>query len=555
MNATMQRAIALEEINRWDEALELYVELSNADPSDDFPKCRVATALQRLGRLDDAHAAATSAVVAFPNSYRAFNALGEVLRAMGRDGEALEAYLRAADHCPHLALLHRNVAIAAKNTGDLRLAVEAVARAIDLDPTDPWNHLMAGSVELHTKDYDAAEAHIRRSLALAPEDAECHRQLARVAELRGEWATAIEGFTTTLRLDPLNSWAPKGLLNAMIRQRLDRGEIDDAEGIITDYMERFAELDHGEQSLDQVLEVARRAGYHCFAIVGRYDAALDLLDRELPAARRNADTPFLRARLARQISTRAEYLNRLGRHDEAISCAEEALDIARAVHAAEPSAHGDCLQEALEGLTATLAAAGELQRSVLTARERVVVCRELPTTLGRDEHLVWALCALSERLASVNDWSPALAAIDEAVAMRERKFDYSGAASDGSRYAEELAHQASHLLGARRVKEACTTSRAAHDLHRRFVTPADRHMFDRFLVEHAKVLDGAKEHEEAVMVLDEAIASMRELVTRHIPIFTFERLQSNPDRLSASLEEALLLRERILAARATPELH
>ncbi|WP_010216376.1 sulfotransferase [Sphingomonas sp. PAMC 26621] len=94
-----------------------------------------ATALQHLGRLDEALTDARRAVAAAPDSGEAHNILGEVLQAQNAIGAAIAAFDRAATSvgfAPEKALTNRGVALMER--GDRDAAIATFERVLDQYP-------------------------------------------------------------------------------------------------------------------------------------------------------------------------------------------------------------------------------------------------------------------------------------------------------------------------------------------------------------------------------------------------------------------------------------
>jgi tetratricopeptide (TPR) repeat protein len=146
-----------------------------------------------------------------PKDAPACNAAGVCFQETGNPAAALEHYLRAMTIQPDLAETYNNLGVVLLHEHDLAGASEHFQQALELDPTyaDAWNNVAllhrdrheyleaietfrtaltlkpnsseieAGLGEVLSLVYDpTAEAHLRRALALAPEKAERHWNLA-----------------------------------------------------------------------------------------------------------------------------------------------------------------------------------------------------------------------------------------------------------------------------------------------------------------------------------------------------------------------------------------
>jgi YaiO family outer membrane protein len=80
--------------------------------------------------------------------------------------------------------------VAARQAGNPEAALKHLGRAAQAEPENADIHLQIGLAQLALGNLDAAEAAFRRTLDLAPDYADARLGLARVAQRRGDWATA-----------------------------------------------------------------------------------------------------------------------------------------------------------------------------------------------------------------------------------------------------------------------------------------------------------------------------------------------------------------------------
>ena len=181
-------SLALLETDEPAEALRVAGAAAGAAPQEEWPHRLASCALQRLGRLPEAVAAAAAAIDADP-----FGALPRVQFA-----EAARAH-----------------------GVDLRAARRAAEEAVALDPELVDAHLALGRVAAAQRRTRDAEAAFRAALRLDPECGLAHRQLARlrmngwadgrVAPSGAALGAAAAGFGTSLRTDPTAAQGRAGL--------------------------------------------------------------------------------------------------------------------------------------------------------------------------------------------------------------------------------------------------------------------------------------------------------------------------------------------------------
>ncbi len=106
--------------------------------------------LRRLGRDEEALEAFLKAIELDPRDAAAWRGKGTSLGRLGRDEEALEAFLEATELDPKDAASWRNKGTALARLGRDKEALQAFFRAIDLEPkyADTWRHKVTGLVRL-----------------------------------------------------------------------------------------------------------------------------------------------------------------------------------------------------------------------------------------------------------------------------------------------------------------------------------------------------------------------------------------------------------------------
>ena len=152
-------------------------EASMLTPDDAEVHANHAAALRRLGRLDDAMAAARAALDLDPRSSPAMNNLGNVLRDAGRLSESEAAYRAALAVAPGFADAWANLAWVLSLNGQPRAAEEAAREAIALDGGhgNAFNNL--GLALMRQGRLGEAEVALRRAIEIRPDFALPHSNL------------------------------------------------------------------------------------------------------------------------------------------------------------------------------------------------------------------------------------------------------------------------------------------------------------------------------------------------------------------------------------------
>jgi adenylate cyclase len=85
----------------------------------------------------------------------------------------------------------------------LRTGLETAKRAVAMDDDDPYAHFVLSLAMVLHREYDGGLAEVRRCLALAPNSAEGHLQLASLRYYCGDPSGSIETLNAYMGLDPL----------------------------------------------------------------------------------------------------------------------------------------------------------------------------------------------------------------------------------------------------------------------------------------------------------------------------------------------------------------
>ncbi|GHF55288.1 hypothetical protein GCM10010218_40930 [Streptomyces mashuensis] len=196
----LRRAGALLDLERFEQAAELYVRYLAEEPGNawawgDLARCKV-----RTGDREGALAAADAAVAADPQCDYAWRMRAFVLPLLGRLDEAVEASRTAVRLGPEEAnnhsMLARSLVIAADHEG----AFQAALKAVELRPDDAGLHFNLAHPAHRTGRHDIREKALLECLRLDPQNADARAQLAelrdeagriKLPELAGEYTAAL----------------------------------------------------------------------------------------------------------------------------------------------------------------------------------------------------------------------------------------------------------------------------------------------------------------------------------------------------------------------------
>jgi tetratricopeptide (TPR) repeat protein len=227
--------------------------------------------------------------------------------------------------------------------------------------------------------------------------------------------------------------------------------------------------------------------------------------RELVTADRDSVLPDL----AGAVNNLANRLSEVGRRDEALAAAREAVDLRRKLVEFNRDAYLPDLAASVNNLAVHLAAAGWRDEALAASQEAVDLDREL-VALNRDAYLpdlAMSVNNLAVDLAEAGRRAEALMAAREAVDLRRKLVKLNRDA-----YLPDLAvsvnNLANRLAAAGRRDEALAAAREAVDLRRKLVK-LNR---DAYLPNLAVSVNNLAVHLAEVSRRDEALAAAREAV-------------------------------------------
>ena len=187
--------------------------------------CNLATALQAVGRADEALAHYRRAVALDANYADAHNNLGALLEKRGARADAAAAYRRAIAAAPGHAAAHHNLAQILRLAGKLDEAIPLYRRALEINPAYAEAHHGLGAALTRKNQVDEAIACFRRAVELKPDYAEAWNNLGNRLKQQGKPDEAETCYRQALAASPnyVDAWNNLGNL-AYRRGRLDEAE-------------------------------------------------------------------------------------------------------------------------------------------------------------------------------------------------------------------------------------------------------------------------------------------------------------------------------------------
>ncbi len=212
----LERAEGLCELRRYEEALALLSRAVASDPDNPHAWCLMAQAQLGLYRYREALQAAETAIPLAPDEEWPHRLASVALEGLGNYVQAARAAKEAARLAPHTCRAWR-----------LDEARAGSDRALVLAPDEADVHVAAGTVAAAAGHRGEAETHFRRALAIEPDNAAAHNELARLhlkhahAANPAGLARAAEGFATAVRSDP-RAAVSRHNLDLVVREFLTR---------------------------------------------------------------------------------------------------------------------------------------------------------------------------------------------------------------------------------------------------------------------------------------------------------------------------------------------
>ncbi|MEU9699849.1 tetratricopeptide repeat protein [Streptomyces sp. NPDC047981] len=205
----LDRADALFDVGRYEQAAALAAQHLANDPDDGAALVLLARCQHRLGREREALDTVERALRADPDALPGWLMRTHILLALRRYEEAEQAARHSVELAPqywgsHYALgtvLDRSVRMERR-----REAYEAARTAVALAPEESDAHFLVGLTAQRTGNHRIAQQAYETALRLDPESSEAHNNLSllhlrRRWFRRGAWTKAAEGFVESAALD------------------------------------------------------------------------------------------------------------------------------------------------------------------------------------------------------------------------------------------------------------------------------------------------------------------------------------------------------------------
>ncbi|MBW5485172.1 tetratricopeptide repeat protein [Streptomyces bambusae] len=213
--STIDRAELFHDLGRYPQAAELAARHLAGQPDDTRALILLARCQRSMGDLNAALATVEEALRLEPDDAYPWMVRADTLSKLGRLQEAVAAARRAVELAPLFWGSHHALAVVLERSGNraLRTDAYAVARhATSLAPEEASAHFMVGLIAQRLGDLRTARTAYETTLRLDPQSSEAHNNLAMLDQRRSAfnpraWTRAAEGFVNSAALDVEDTYA------------------------------------------------------------------------------------------------------------------------------------------------------------------------------------------------------------------------------------------------------------------------------------------------------------------------------------------------------------
>jgi tetratricopeptide (TPR) repeat protein len=298
-------AVALDNLDRYEEALEASNKALGLDHKNVLALSNKAFSLNSLGRHTEALKASNEAIGLDPkHAVIAWLNKGVSLDGLGRHKEALEAFNETIKLAPKFAQAWSNKTSVLRKLGRHKEALEALNKVVELDPKrgpDIWNNkaYLLNSLDRPKEALDASD----KALLLDPIDPTTWINRGVSLGSLGRHEEALNAYNEAIKLDPMfaEAWSHK----ACTLGNLGRHE-------------EALEASNKAIELDSELAIAWGVKVTALINLGRNEEVLEVSDNFFKLDPNRSPDIWL---------SRSYSLNRLGRYEEALKASSNAIEL------------------------------------------------------------------------------------------------------------------------------------------------------------------------------------------------------------------------------------
>ena len=293
----------LSHLGQFNEALSVYNKAIDLDPKDILAWTNRSSALYKLKCWGELLVSAERAIELAPDSVVSWDDRGTALAYLGRWREALESFNKASELAPNDVDIWNNKSWALTNLKRWDEALALAEKAIQLDPQHIRIWYNRGNALSGLGQWEEALSSFNTAIELAPDFIWAWINKGWTLYQLGRWEEALASFNKALELSPDNAliWERKGL----VLRRLGRQE------------EALTCMDKAFELTPEDGEAWNERAVLLYEEYQRLEAALTCLDKAVEL-KKNDPTLW---------SNRGVALSSVGRHEEALQCFDQAIEL------------------------------------------------------------------------------------------------------------------------------------------------------------------------------------------------------------------------------------
>lgn len=218
----LDRAEALLELGRTEQAIPLLSQALAHAPDDFWLHCRLADALHSVDQPQKAAQHAEQALRLNPNSDHALRRLAWLEMEHHNFDDGLKFAEAATRIDPDHSFNLYTLAWALNHAGKIDRALDSANRALKLNPEDADLHELIADLSFNKGKYKDAETHYREALRHAPEDASIHASLGDSLAAQRKINEASEQFLRAVKLEPAQQHYREKLFDIIHHEIMDQ---------------------------------------------------------------------------------------------------------------------------------------------------------------------------------------------------------------------------------------------------------------------------------------------------------------------------------------------
>ena len=204
-------------IGIYDKAIEAFQKIIHEDPDNTAGYFNLACAYENIEDLDQAEALFRKVLEMDPHHLDVHNHLG-LIHYQREEWDKAEQEFKLALDLVEYSELYYNLSLAHNKQGDFENAVNAILKAIALDPDYSEARNQLGNLYLAMNRLQEAAKEFEKAIELDPTHVTAHNNLGLIYSQRGKTEDAIKAFQEAVRLDPNSAEAHNNLGSLYIGQ-------------------------------------------------------------------------------------------------------------------------------------------------------------------------------------------------------------------------------------------------------------------------------------------------------------------------------------------------